>query len=174
MKLIKLLINIAGLLAVTGFCIYILWMLFLPQEISPTINLSNFSVKKLGPKEDDRFISFDLEKVLEDSEIKQFLSDYRKLNSKFNKKDLTVLAGLNRGVDQIYSVEAKVLLDCRQGKYLSVDETYFNYNKNIVHSVSYSTGYMNVTVPYKSSWLLVAPGSILDKLALSYCDRSRY
>ena len=174
MKLINLLLKIAGLLAVTSFCIYIVWMLLLPQEISPPTNLLNCNVKQIDPKVDDRFISFELEKVLKDSEIKQFLSYYRKLNPKFNKRDLTILAGFNRGIDQIYSVKAKVLLDCRQGEYLSVDETYLNYNTEIVHSVSNDTGYMSVTVPYKSSWLLVPSGSILDKLALSYCDRSRY
>ena len=134
-------------------------------------------------------------------ERSEFLAQWVSLNPRFTLRNLTERVGFDRPINDMAVVESLLLVECRLGDYVPIQESFLNLQGHLVHYVRVlktreigrtsllrnqwdrELNKVNIslqlnTLHYVSSrerkWLKILEGSTVDRIARMLCEPSRY
>lgn len=144
-------------------------MFFFPKEATPRIDFSESMLKDVFNRYDERFIGVRVKKSLTEKERSQFIDQFKVLNPKLTRRDLTEFVGFNLPIDKIATVDAQVLIDCRRGLYCASSEEYHGADGKLILYVS-----VGDKRDKEGDWVTIPENSKLDNIAKMVCEHSRY
>ena len=142
-----------------------------------------------------------MRKLLSPHERSEFLAQWVSLNPRFTLRNLTERVGFDRPINDMAVVESLLLVECRLGDYVPIQESFLNLQGHLVHYVRVlktreigrtsllrnqwdrELNKVNIslqlnTIHYVSSrerkWLKILEGSTVDRIARMLCEPSRY
>jgi hypothetical protein len=140
--------------------------MLLPEVRTPQLNYSNFVMTKIFQEYDKEFVAFNIEKNFSSQEKMNFLKKYNELNSRFNRKSLITYFGLEKPIQEIDRVRCLIEIDCREGNFMIVSETYYDYNGKLIHDISPEDD--------QRYWTNIEPSSVIDDFARIACKSMSY
>ncbi len=148
------------------FLVYFLIALYLPKEKSPLLSYEGAKLKSIFENYDGRFISLQIEKYFNKKESNDFINKYNEMNNSFTRKDLTILVGFDYPMIALNRVESLISIDRKDGRYASVNESYYDPANHLVNYVS--------SDDRETHWIYIEEGSDIDSIASKLCPSSRY
>jgi hypothetical protein len=115
-------------------------------------------------KTDRDTVAFVVRKQLSPHERSEFLAKWASLNPRFTRRDLTEIGGFDRPLNDVAAVESLLLVECRLGDYVPIQESFLNSQGHLVHYVT----------SRERKWRRIPEGSTVDRIARMLCEPSRY
>jgi hypothetical protein len=109
-------------------------------------------------------VVFVVRKQLSPHERSEFPAKWASLNPRFTRRDLTEIVGFDRPLNDVAAVESLLLVECRLGDYVPIQESFLNSHGHLVHYVS----------SRERKWRRIPEGSTADRIARMLCEPSRY
>lgn len=151
-------------IVLTGYLL-VAFLLPAPKEPEP-ISLNGCKFDQLFEPFDGQFVAVYITKKISDKESLKYLQEWENMNAGFDRRDLTELMGFDKRRRSISSIRCLVLIDCRNGKYHRFMEEHFDENGELIHYIS--------SEEIQDKWIQISKASIIDELAISFCEKSAY
>ena len=152
------------LIILIGYMI-VAFLLPAPKEPEP-ISLIGGEFGGIYDAYDGRFVGVYVMKTVSTGESDKYIQEWEKLNSGFDRKDLSVLVGFDKPLNTISRLECIVMIDCRSGKFMRFSEEYFDSKGSLIHHIS--------SHRKQKPWFKIPKDTIIDNLAVRFCEPSAY
>ncbi|MBS1257478.1 MAG: hypothetical protein MAG551_00522 [Candidatus Scalindua arabica] len=166
-RLIKVLLRSAGILFFIVLIGYLLVAFLLPTPKEPEpISLNGSKFERVFEPFDGQFVAVYITKNISDEESLKYLQEWENLNAGFDRRDLTELVGFDKRRSSISNIRCLVLIDCRNGKYHRFKEEHYDEKGGLIHYIS--------SEEKQDTWVQISKASIIDELAMRFCEKSAY
>lgn len=166
-KVIKTLWRSAGILFFIVLFGYLLIAFLLPAPKEPKpISLNGSKFERLFEPFDGQFVAVYITKKISAKESLKYLQEWENLNAGFDRRDLTELVGFDRRRNSISYIRCLILIDCRNGKYHRFEEEHFDEKERLIHIIP--------SEEKQNTWIQISKTSIVDELAMRFCEKSAY
>jgi hypothetical protein len=147
-----------------AFGLYLVVGISLPREVTPVVNYNGSTLVRKKDWTDRDSAAFIVRKLLSPHERSEFLAQWVSLNARFTLRNLTEIVGFDRPINDMAVVESLLLVECRLGDYVPIQESFLNLQGHLVHYVS----------SRERKWRKMLEGSTVDRIARMLCEPSRY
>ena len=136
----------------------------LPAPEEPeSFSLNDSIFERVFQPLEKEIVSIYVTKTISNEESIRYLQEWERLNSGFDRRDLTELVGFDKPFSYLSRMRRLVIIDCRSGMYLRATENYYNQNRSLIHLIE-----------RHNAWLKIPKPSTIDKLATDFCGQSAY